>query len=266
MKIRDNATHGRNLPLIAVLLGLLLLSLLTLARPATADWLVTIGGERIETDGPWQVNGNLVVFNLANGTLASLSAREVDLAASTVETRAAAARANQTKVASKSVRQAVLVLTDADVGHVNPDGAGGMESSDAVESSDARQETDGQALVEEAVQKPGGQVVVTSWDRIISPDETGVMIVGSVVNQGKEIANGLTIEVEIYDESGDLIAARPGFATTSVLSPGDSANFRAPFPTIFSFREARFQIDSQGVRLVAQPGGEGDLDSQTVSF
>ncbi len=40
--------------------------------PAAADWIVTTDGERIETRGPWEVKGRLVVMTLADGELASM--------------------------------------------------------------------------------------------------------------------------------------------------------------------------------------------------
>lgn len=51
------------------------------ACPSTgsADWLVTREGERMETLGPWQVDGNSVVFARLDGSLASLPLREIDL-------------------------------------------------------------------------------------------------------------------------------------------------------------------------------------------
>jgi len=61
-------------------LGLLLLEA---AMSARADWLVTREGGRVETKGPWQVKGKLVVFTrAADSGLASLRASEVDLEAS----------------------------------------------------------------------------------------------------------------------------------------------------------------------------------------
>src|SRR3954449_11180111 len=61
--------------------------------PARADWLVTREGGRVETKGPWQVKGKLVVFARAgDGSLASLRATEVDLDASAKATTEAKIR------------------------------------------------------------------------------------------------------------------------------------------------------------------------------
>ena len=76
-----------------VLAGAVLAALLA-ASPAAADWLVTRGhgsaaGARVETRGPWQVKGRLVVFETAAGQLASLRLDDVDLEASREATRRA---------------------------------------------------------------------------------------------------------------------------------------------------------------------------------
>lgn len=39
----------------------LLASVLLLAFPAEADWLVTSKGDTVETQGPWQVKGRMMV-------------------------------------------------------------------------------------------------------------------------------------------------------------------------------------------------------------
>ena len=48
---------------------------------ASADELVTRDGQVIQTQGPWEVRGKLLVFKLADGTLASLRLDEADLEA-----------------------------------------------------------------------------------------------------------------------------------------------------------------------------------------
>ena len=59
------------------------LALLALAAGAAwADELVTRDGQVIQTRGPWEVRGKLLVFDLADGTFASLHLDEADLAAS----------------------------------------------------------------------------------------------------------------------------------------------------------------------------------------
>jgi glutaredoxin len=110
-----------------VLGALLLLVALAGGQVAGADWLVLRDGARVETRGEWEVKGKLVVFHNTGGKLASLRLSEVDLEASDAATaeaveaakRAAAREAEPEKPPEK--REPVLVLTDADVGHVDPD-------------------------------------------------------------------------------------------------------------------------------------------------
>ena len=45
--------------------------------PASADWLVTLDGDRIETQGPWSIQGKLVVFTSPGGGLSSLRLADI---------------------------------------------------------------------------------------------------------------------------------------------------------------------------------------------
>lgn len=69
-----------------ILLGLA--ALLALSHPVSADWLVYKDGTRIQTDGPWRIEGKLAVFSLPNGVLSTVKAEELDFAASRELTRA----------------------------------------------------------------------------------------------------------------------------------------------------------------------------------
>ena len=82
----DWPRHGR---VASQVLYLLLAVLLFIAGPAAADWLVTREGASVETRGAWRQEGRLMVFTLADGTLASLRLDEVDLEASRQATEGA---------------------------------------------------------------------------------------------------------------------------------------------------------------------------------
>jgi len=58
------------------------LALLLAAVPANADWLVFLGGGLQETRGRWEIRDGLVRFHSPTGTLHSVRASDVDLAAS----------------------------------------------------------------------------------------------------------------------------------------------------------------------------------------
>ena len=92
--------------------------LLAASWPAAADWLVTREGEQIQTRGPWRIEGQLVVFTLANGTLVSYPLVEVNLRASIA---VPAADSRKSSTVTKNPRMPAFVLTDNDVGHVNPE-------------------------------------------------------------------------------------------------------------------------------------------------
>jgi hypothetical protein len=93
------------------------------APVAGADWLVTRAGERVETEGSWQIKGRMVVFTQPGGTLASLRLSEVDLEASRQATTEAADAAEATAAATPPMpssapapRRPARVITNADVG------------------------------------------------------------------------------------------------------------------------------------------------------
>lgn len=67
----------------AVTLGLVLLAApFIAAEQAAADWIVFLAGGVQETRGAWEVRGRQVRFTAPSGTLQSVRAEEVDLAAS----------------------------------------------------------------------------------------------------------------------------------------------------------------------------------------
>lgn len=60
-----------------------------LALPATADWLVTLEGQLVETQGSWKVDGDAVVYVGTDGEERRMAVAEVDLegSADTTEVR-----------------------------------------------------------------------------------------------------------------------------------------------------------------------------------
>jgi len=102
-------------PLVSILVAL------AAGAPARADWLVLRDAGKVETRGPWQERGKLVVFTDGAGKLRSLRAAQVDLEASRAETAAAAARAAAPSPSPAGRRAPVLVLTDEQVAHASPE-------------------------------------------------------------------------------------------------------------------------------------------------
>ncbi len=97
------------------------------AAAGHADWLVTRAGERIETEGGWEVKGRMVVFTQPTGTLASVRLSEIDLDASQAATADAApapARPAPAAPAPAADRPSRVITTD-DVGEGVPGVEGG---------------------------------------------------------------------------------------------------------------------------------------------
>ena len=102
--------------------------LLLVVPPASADVLVTRDGQRIETDGPWEVKGRQVVFTNTAGVLSVVRLSEIDLEASELATnppepevaadtwRDDEPRLGDVSQKGKDRPQAVMTLTNDDVG------------------------------------------------------------------------------------------------------------------------------------------------------
>ena len=100
----------------------LVISALLAAAGASADLLVTLDGTTLETEGPWSIDGKLVVFHLPGGRLTSLRVNRVDLEASAAATAAQRETSSQEAAPKQSQpAEAVLTLTDGDVRHVAPE-------------------------------------------------------------------------------------------------------------------------------------------------
>lgn len=216
------------------------------ASSSSADWLVTRDGGRVETRGPWKVKGKLVVFTRAEGQLASLRVTDVDWAASERATAQAAEAAQkppeEESAPAESPKESRWVLTDANFQQAAPPPPASEESA-----KPAAEETD-------AVGRPRMAVVVEGWERKDHPD--GLEIAGTLRNPGTEIAAEIGVTVRLYDETGALVATGEGRIGTPALGPGEAAAFRAAFPGVFSYAEAKFDVRGYGMRIKAAPAEE----------
>lgn len=207
-----------------------------LAGSAQADWLMLRNGSRVETRGPWQVKGKLVVFTYPNGSLTSLRAEEVDLDASSRATTQAQAPA-ATAPAEKP--KAVVVLTDADVEHVSD--AGGEPST--AEPAGRPAPAADQAASDD------GKIRVAQWEQGNLAE--GIEIKGTVRNDSRDVATSVTLAVILYDENGKQIGRSPAILTATDLPPAQLADFQASFPTVSKFASVKFE--AQGLFLKAAP-------------
>jgi len=227
--MRCRALTSKLSSLVAGGVGLILL---LAPAPAAGDWLVTRDGARVETEGAWEVKGRLVVFSAANGTLSSLQLRDVDLAASG-EATAEALRAPKAEERAEP-RQTSVVLTDEDVGHLDP-------SSGAVEA-------DSEA---EAAAAPAGPstptLEVTAWREEPLPEDDGLQVIGTVRNTGPGIAARIQLIATVYDVEEEFLGVGEGQLSTQALAEGRQATFRVPFPGLFTFSSVTFETKALSI-------------------
>ena len=211
---------------ILLLTGVTLGLGLAFVAPVRADWLVTREGARVETKGPWKVQGKAIVFTAPNGTLSSLRASEVDLDLSALAT----SKAKEPPIARPAEKKRpVMVLTEKD----HP----------PVLVSEADQAGEKAA----GAQSPPG-VEVVSWDQTLQPNDAGVELFGTLRNTGPDAAIGLTVAVEILDAAGRPLVASEAQVQDAVLQPGQTTTFRGAFPGLVHIEEARFTIRSSNYR------------------
>lgn len=211
--------------------------------PATADWLVTREGARIETDGPWRVESRLVVFKRPEGTFASLRLSDVDLEASERLTRemAEAARRPREEPPETASRQATVRLTEKDLPPVQAEPAPA-------------------AGPEEATEEPEESLRIIEWREVGGPDRQGIDFVGDVRNVSEHAALGVEVLVTVYDENGEEIQSRNAVLTSSGLPAGQAAGFRASFPGVYHYARVEFRASGQ-LTLSGDGTENGDGDT-----
>lgn len=252
----------RSVTLIGCLLGVLAV------LPASADWLVTHDGARIETKGSWKVKGNQVIFTLPNGTLSTIRKSDVDLDASAVATAGSQA-APKAKAEDEAPRKSVLVLTNKDV----------RRADEANAERAAAAAADGEASAPEGAAPAAATrrgVELVSYTSRDSSSVDGLEVVGTIKNTGVDIAANVTVKVTVIDQDGTPLLDTSAFLRSTGLAPGKSTTFRALLPGVFSlFQEPQFEISSGNVSVggpaAAEPDDEdseddsaGDLDPQAA--
>lgn len=240
----------RNRSTPAVCTAVLLTSVL-LTAPAAADWLVTREGGRVETKGPWQVKGKLVVFTLPDGKLSSLRLSEVDLDVSRRVTAeaAAAAQAPPPPAQPAKPREAKVVLTDESFKRVAPPAP--APPGEETKEGEAAGATDPSRLV------------VASWERAQGSNGS-VVITGTVRNDAPSDAISSAVTVLLYDETGKLIVSGDAVLSSTILPAGQTGSFRAEFPDVFTFGAVKFE--AQGLHVQTKPndavGNEGETPAK----
>lgn len=228
------------------------------AFPAGADWLVMADGTRVETDGAWSERGKLVVFTDTSGNFVSLRTAEVDLEASreaTREAEEARSRASAPMVPPAAPRRpSTMRLTDDDVAHVDDYG----QEAAAAEGEGAEGES---GAAEEPTSRPQSLVQVVAWERETTPAGDGVLVRATLENPSGDAAVGITVNVTLYDDEGEVLATAPGRLAASGLMPGQRTEMVATFPGLFDFAAVDFDIDHRALATrpaQAMPSVEGD--------
>jgi len=213
------------------------------AAPAAADWLVLADGGRVETAGPWEVRGGLVVFTLANGTLSSLRASEVDLAASETATEAAK-RPAEPPPPAPAKRKARVVMTERDLPPV-PVVAATEEGEEAAEGT------------AQAVAAPPGadpRLVVTDWNATTPDDYDGTIVTGRLRNVSDQLLTRAVVDVLVYNASGTLLGRTSADLPPGPMAPDRVFEFEARLPSVYGVTSARFDVRGVGF-LEDEPGG-----------
>lgn len=205
-------------------------SLALTASGADAEWLVTHDGSRVEIEGPWKVEGQTVVFTLPNDTLGSMPLSEVDLEASQALAQEIAAQAVEAEEQQRL--SAVMVITDADVGHPDLGSSVPGEHGEGAEGSSTQDE-------EPALR-------VTGWRENVDISRNAVEISGTLMNPTENPATSIDLAVLLYDDQGTLLERRTARLERPFLNPGATIRFDAAFEETLSYDRVGFDIRSRG--------------------
>jgi hypothetical protein len=242
---------------------------------ARADWIVTKQGERFETKGPWHEKGKLLVFNLPDGTLSSIRADRVDVAASQHATEQAKQQAAAPPPAAPEPvrRKAVIVLTDKDFQKSAPAApaadaeAGGSgaaaASGDKSAATPATPANTAKAAPAAAPQPHDGPspIEVVSWDRVpaLQSKADGVEITGILRNASRDVMTEINLTASLYDDNGTIVAKVPATVETQVLPPTESSKFHLVAEGVYTFSTIKWetQVKSLKGRPADQPSTAG---------
>lgn len=223
--------------------ALVLLTILA-ASPAAGDWLLTRAGGRVETRGPWQVKGKLVVFTLADGSLSSLRLADVDLEASGKATGDAKTEAGK-PAAPEPAKKKLAVLTDQSFRKSSSSGPAAAPPMGETQPSPSVQPD------------KSGPLAISAWKRVSLPGGDGIAIEGTLHNATDHVLLNASAEVQLYDDAGERMHTAAAVLSSRSIQPRATVDFRAAFPGVFTFGEVR--VEAQGLPLdvgsAAAPAG-----------
>ncbi|HXM79089.1 MAG TPA: hypothetical protein VOA00_07645 [Thermoanaerobaculia bacterium] len=189
------------------------------AATSAAEVAVLRGGTRIELRSPLIRQGNTVLLTRADGTLLSLPASELDLAATAAANARPSPRSSAKAVgvsetpagAARAVREAPKArvrVTDADVGH--PLRAIGSAAPEEKKDSSV---------------SGAGRVEIADYDQ--QRADADVLVRGNLRNPGATPATGVRLNVSAVDDKGQVIVSAPAVVASAILEPGRTSAFSA---------------------------------------
>ena len=210
-------------------------------RPAAGDWLVLQDGTKVETDGGWEVKGSIIVFHGVNGSLLSLPAADVDLEASERATEEALAPPPPPPVEPK--RQARIIITDADVGHIDP---ATLYKKD--EPKDA------------AKDEAPNPLTAHSVERVRKGDGTEV-VRGVLKNGGANAAGAISLRLVIAETSAGEHYEQQVPLTANTLLPGQEVPFEVSIDGLY-YGEVEFRPQSVALKVGADDEKPADRETE----
>jgi hypothetical protein len=234
------------------------LALLLGASQSRGDVLVLRDGSRVETKGPWETKGKLVVFHLPTGALSSLRVDDVDLDASLEVTRQTEAEKRRPPAIEKPKRKAVVVLTDDDVRHVDPEALPawqrGVEGTEAPGLETTTAETAGEEAIDAGSETQPLRVL--AWEQVTDTERGGFNIEGTLRNLSAQLVGNVSMTVTLLDEEGNVVASSSGELAMGTLRPNAQTTFSSYFPEWFSYSSVTFDFRLIPIRYRAQDAEE----------
>jgi hypothetical protein len=192
---------------------------LLVAAEAGAATVVLTGGKRLDV-ASYTINGSYVVVQYANGRRESYPTSVVDLKATRdasgekpASTSPAAGETHSPFFAARSATGGgAVVVTDADVKHIEP-------------PLEGEQQEEGK---EETAPATGSQVTLVSYEKKQVGDGQWE-IAATVLNQGKTTVQGVSAVMRVLDDAGKPVATGSG-SLAGTLEPGKQGVITARLP------------------------------------
>jgi hypothetical protein len=165
---------------------------------ASADWLITHDGKKIETSGAWKVKDQKVYFRRPNGSLVSVPVRVIDLDRSASASRAASSRKGSTQKPQRRKSddsEPALILTNKDVGRY-------QEPARSTRAEGTSSSTPGPLAVrsEHAV----GDLEISEWEESLKGNT--LVVTGTLLNRGQLELKDVSLSIRIFDDEDKELA------------------------------------------------------------